>query len=343
MESLKDSVFKELTEKIDKIEKTPVLINLPSGLSKYAVEISNFLKDKGIENYIYADETFGGCDLPIHEAKQLKCETILHFSHTEFIKGKEIEGIRIIYVPVFIEYDTIAAVKVIKENITKHKFSAISLHAHLQYTHKLKEIAEKLEEHGIKVVLVKSPLERFEGQILGCETSSSYLANIKGAEVMVYIGDGMFHYYALLKDSPLEMPLLAYNPLTKETKFFSTKDKEKIRKQYYIRYGQIKSSKRLGIILTSKIGQHLRFGRNFNKIINEFESQGKEVYILIANKIDPNQLESFSPNIEAFINLACPRIEDDAHLYSKPIMSYTTYKKIESEINETSRTNKKSR
>ncbi len=343
MESLRDSVFKELTKKINEIERTPVLINLPSGLSKYAIEISNLLRNKGIENYIYADETFGGCDLPIQEAKQLKCETILNFSHTEFIKGKDIEGIRIIYVPVFIEYDVITAVNAIKENITKRGFSTISLHAHLQYTHKLKEIAENLEKHGVKVVLVKSPLERFEGQILGCETSSTYLANTKGAEVIVYIGDGVFHYYALLKDSPSNMPLLVYNPLTNETKFFSIKDKEKIMRQYYIKYGQIKSSKRLGIVLTSKIGQYLRFGRNFNKIINEFKSQGKEVYILIANKIDPNQLESFSSNIEAFINLACPRIEDDAHLYSKPIMSYTTYKKIESEINGTSRTNKKSR
>ena len=322
----------EVDEIIDVLkDKQPVMIQLPSGLSRYAVEISRYLEEKGIENYIYGDETFGACDLPLEECKRIGCKSILHFAHTPFLKENIIDGIHLYYVPLFVNYDVNDAANIIAEECKQRELNFISLHSPIQYAHKLEELKEKLLEKGLKVLLEKSPLQQYPGQILGCEVSSAILSKNKGAECLIYIGDGMFHYTALMRD--VDLPMLVYNPVTRDKKFIPLEEIHKFRKKYYMAYGAIESSKKIGILVSSKIGQYSRFSSSLEHIIEEFKRKGKEVFVFIGDKIDYNQISALSEGVEAFINLACPRIEDDKEIFPKPIISYTTYKKIEREIN----------
>ncbi len=74
---------KEVIESIKKNVKKgqKVLIQLPAGLRKYALEISKLVEEQGAIPLIWAGTCYGACDIPNY-----KCDVILHFGHKEMTK-----------------------------------------------------------------------------------------------------------------------------------------------------------------------------------------------------------------------------------------------------------------
>ena len=66
------------------------------------------------------------------------------------------------------------------------------------------------------------------------------------------------------------------------------------------------SSKEIGIIVSTKPGQNKL--EEAKKLKNKFPD--KNFYFILFDNIDYNQLENFN-FIEAWVNTACPRIEED--------------------------------
>jgi 2-(3-amino-3-carboxypropyl)histidine synthase len=96
--------------------------------------------------------------------------------------------------------------------------------------------------------------------------------------------------------------------------------RDKILKQRAISIGKLKDVRKVGIIVEIKPGQ--QFG-SANYLVKQFkEKTDKEVIVITMNELTPDKLMNFY-DIDAFIELACPRIAvDDFYKYEKPILTF---------------------
>jgi len=177
-------------------------------------------------------------------------------------------------------------------NINKFPIKKLPKKFFLVYTIQYKDIADKLKN---KFKSIKK-----SQQILGCSKLSTKLP-------ILYIGDGTFHITNLYtQNSKIYTYNIYNNKITKIPKSDIIKQKNKLKGKLSKFY----SSKTIGILVSTKKGQY-----NIviaNKLKKQLEKQNKKAYILISNNININELENF-PNIEFYINTACPRIQDDSN------------------------------
>lgn len=196
-----------------------------------------------------------------------------------------------------------------KEDITqiakKVKFKGkLGLVTTIQYVDQLKEVQKLFPESVIC------------GQVLGCDASRAARHN-EEVDAFLYIGSGKFH--------PLEVALqtkkkvICANPLTNEITEITKEEVELREKRIKGAYLKFLSAKKVGIIVTTKSGQGilplaLRF--KDSEIMKE-----KESFIFLCNTLNFNELENY-PDIECWINTACPRIAtEDNDKSTKPIIN----------------------
>ena len=89
----------ELDKAVQEIKKQNaklVLVQLPEGLKKEALQIKEKLKEHA-EIIISGSPCWGACDLAEAEAKEIGANLILHFGHIEFKTSK----IPTFYLPVY--------------------------------------------------------------------------------------------------------------------------------------------------------------------------------------------------------------------------------------------------
>ena len=95
--------------------------------------------------------------------------------------------------------------------------------------------------------------------------------------------------------------------------------KDKILKQRFISIQKLKGAENVGIIVEVKPGQ--KFGSQ-KYLYDKLKENGKNPIVITMNEMTPEKLMNFY-NIDAFIELACPRIAiDDFAKYNKPILTF---------------------
>ena len=95
--------------------------------------------------------------------------------------------------------------------------------------------------------------------------------------------------------------------------------KDKILKQRVISIEKLREAKNVGIIIEIKPGQ--KFGSP-KLLINKLKEKGKNPIVITMSELTPDKIMNFY-NIDAFIELACPRIAiDDFAKYPKPILTF---------------------
>ncbi|MBU2503561.1 MAG: 2-(3-amino-3-carboxypropyl)histidine synthase subunit, partial [Nanoarchaeota archaeon] len=94
--------------------------------------------------------------------------------------------------------------------------------------------------------------------------------------------------------------------------------RDKILKQRVISIDRLRDAKNVGVLIEIKPGQ--KFGSP-KKILQKLRDAGKNAILITMSEITPDKLMNFY-SIDAFIELACPRIAiDDFAKYSKPILT----------------------
>ncbi|MCK4429352.1 MAG: diphthamide biosynthesis enzyme Dph2, partial [Candidatus Aenigmarchaeota archaeon] len=257
-----------------------ILVQVPEGLKMQVVEIANGIKKEiKAEVFISGEPCYGACDLPLVEAEFLKCDAIIHFGHADFgVKTK----IPIIYSPIY--FDAILSDKS-KEELKKIKEEKLSVYSSEPFRKILDETEEYLSGAGKKVVDKKV--------ILGCSETKQ-----KG-EANIFIGSGKFH--------PLALKGKTYFLNLEKNKLEDLTDKirnEEMKKQ--ARISKFMEAKKIGILISTKPGQ---FYRDYEKLKNKLEKEGKEVKILILDEIRNEKLMGL--DFDCYLNTACPRILDN--------------------------------
>ena len=213
------------------------------------------------------------------------------------------------------------------------KHEKISLLSTVQHVHKLEEAKAYLEKHGKEVYIGKpASFEKacskqgiysiHPGQVLGCDASAAKEV-IDNVDCSLFIGTGRFHPLKIMLDT--DKPVFIANPLTNQVEELDEKHKELYLKKQAIRRAQAKEAKCFGILLSTKPGQ--MYESAIAKVQEIAKENGKEAIPLVFDTIDPQTLLNF-PQIDCYINTACPRIVEDQERYPKTTVNYDEFLEI---------------
>lgn len=159
------------------------------------------------------------------------------------------------------------------------------------------------------------------GQVIGCEAHNA-LRIKDNVDNYLFIGTGRFHPIEIALATNKDIYLL--NP---ESGNFSKITLKEIDDYVKRRQGILKkflAAEKIGVIITIKPGQyHAKQYFTIEKklaMVKKLKAlKNKEVYVFITNNISVNELENY-PNIECWVNTACPRMKDD--FLGKPVINY---------------------
>lgn len=203
-----------------------------------------------------------------------------------------------------------------KENIKK-----IALFAATQFS-EISDVEKQMGELNIEILKTKAARTSDKMQILGCDCyKDSYEDNIiEECDLIVYIGDGLFHPKALLlsqiKQKQIKQVMI-FDPIQKKMNFISEKDIEKQILRIKRNLKMFVSAKKIGILVTVKPGQ--QYLNPAIRLKEKLEESGKKAFVFIDDNLDLMKLENY-PFIDAWVNTACPRIGTDDIVHTEKVI-----------------------
>ena len=297
-------VFQEIEEK----NPASVSLNGPDGILPQVQDTAkNITKKFGIPAYVLADTTWGTCDLNSNGSKVLGAEIQFNIGHTINTETYE-ENLILIDAYDDIEFDSVA-----KKCAEILKGKTISLVTDSQHLHQVDKVEKILTENGITVKIGKGKGQLNDGQVFGCEF---YPATDLKKEVDAYVFLGQSNFHASGIALSTNLPTYVLDPYFNEVREV-TEFAQKLKKKATLAIYKAAEAKTFGVIVGLKEGQ---LSKVFAlKIKEELEAEGKEVQLFALTDITNDRLRNLK-GIDAFIQVACPRISTD-NQFDKPVLS----------------------
>lgn len=286
-----------------------ILVQLAEGIKQNATEIQKEIENLGIEVIFSGETSWGACSIAVQEAEALNVDLIVHFGHAKFIDS----NFPILYVEVKDELNLNPILKKSLDNLKD--FKKIGLSYSIQHRHDIENIKKFYEDNRKEIILSKKlGLVAYEGHIVGCQYSG-LKAIEKEVDCFVIIGNQFHSMGAVLS---VEKPVILIDVYNDDVRSMEGL-RNKILKQRVISIEKLKEAKNVGIIIEIKPGQ--KFGSP-KYLIDKLKEQGKNPIVITMSELTPDKLMNFY-YIDAFIELACPRIAlDDFAKYNKPILTF---------------------
>jgi len=296
-----------------------ILLQFPEGLKQHALTYAQEYERKGDEVIISAEPSYGACDIPIYEAKLLKCDKIVHFGHTKYMDIREIP---VEYVIIKADVDVKGVMKEVLKKIAEKGYKKVGVITNASHLHQVSDIKEILREGGVEPFTAKGSIRcDNEAQILGCDVSA--LNKIRGkVECILYFGAGYFHALApgAVEDYTLP-PVLWVDPYSKEVKWID-EELRRIQKKRKIALAKAYEAKTFGILVSTKIGQYGL--ESAHEIKRAIEKEGRKAVLICGGTFDFTSLNNFT-DVQCFINTACPRLIDDQNKLRVPIINASDF------------------
>lgn len=180
----------------------------------------------------------------------------------------------------------------------------IGLITTVQFVDYIPKIKQALKD---KKVFIGKGKQVHKAQILGCDAGSAEIIKNK-VDSFLYIGTGKFH--PLIVGVRTAKPVFTLNPITGEFKKIEKQEITNYQKRKKAALVKFLHADTVGILVSTKSGQHYA-PKDLKPLEKKYPK--KKFYVFIAETIDYNQLENF-PFIQAWVNTACPRIEEDIRI-----------------------------
>ncbi len=287
-----------------------VALNGPEPLIPKIQTVSNNIEKKyNITSYIIGDKSWGSCDLNTHAAEMLNADILFNIGHTITIEnfGDKVYMIN--------AYDDVSFDKIAFKcaRALKSQFSNISLVTDSQHLHQINKVKKIFEDNDFTVISGKGKGQLYDSQVFGCEFHP--LHNIRSEiDAFIFLGQSRFHSIgvALSTDKPTYM----LDPYFEEFVLINP-EAEVVKKKAILSVYKALDARKLGIIIGLKEGQFANIkALEFKK---ELTKLGIEVQLIALTDISNEILENFK-EIDAFIQVACPRLGTDNY-FSKPVLS----------------------
>lgn len=299
---------KKIFQEIKNRKSVSVALNAPDGLlPKVQQTASNVMKRFGIPAFVLADPTWGSCDLNSNGAKVLGTSLLFNIGHTINMESFEKNVIMID------AFDDISFEKVAKKSINVLQGKKISLLTDSQHLHEIEPVKKILEEGGITVVIGHGKGQLNDGQVFGCEFYPAKEIE-EQVDVNVFLGQSNFHAagVALATNKPTYVLDPYFNEVREVSEFA-----KKLQKKATLAIYKAAEAETFGIIVGLKEGQISKLSAL--KFKRELEKEGKSVQLIALTDITNERLKNLK-GIDAFIQVACPRISID-NQFDMPVLS----------------------
>ena len=293
---------------IEARKPTSVALNGPDGLLPKVQDLTLRISKKyGIPAYLLADTTWGTCDLNSNGAKVLNAEILFNIGHTNSMETFEKNVIMID------AFDDISFDRVVEKCTKLLQGKTISLITDSQHLNQIESIKNVLEENGVNVKIGKGSGQLNDGQVFGCEFYPA-TEMIDDVDANVFLGQSNFHAagVALATNKPTYILDPYFNEIREITDFA-----RKLQKKATLEIYKAVDAETFGVIVGLKEGQISKL--TALKFKKELESAGKIVHLIALTDITNERLRNLK-DIDAFIQVACPRISTD-NRFDKPLLS----------------------
>jgi len=299
-----NTIFKVIQER----KPVSVALNGPDGILPKVQETAMKIMSRfGIPAYVIADTTWGSCDINANGAKVLSAEILFNIGHT--ISMQVFEN-NVVLIDAFddISFDVVAqkSAEVLKEK-------TVSLVTDSQHLHQIESVKKILEDNGVLVKIGKGKGQLNDGQVFGCEFYPAVELKDQ-VDANVFMGQSNFHAagLALATNKPTFVLDPYFNEVREVTEFA-----QKIQRKATLSIYKAAEAKTFGIIVGLKEGQISK--TTALKFKRELEKEGKTVQLFALTDITNERLRNLK-GIDAFIQVACPRISTD-NQFDKPVLS----------------------
>lgn len=299
---------KTIFQIIEERKPVSVALNGPDGILPKVQETAvNIMNRFGIPAYVLADTTWGTCDLNSNGAKVLAAEILFNIGHTINMQSFEKN---VIMVDAFddIPFDGVAL-----KCAEMLKGKTVSLVTDSQHLNQIDSVRTILEKNGIQVKIGKGKGQLNDGQVFGCEFYPALEVKDQ-VDANVFMGQSNFHASGLALST--NKPTFVLDPYFNEVRDV-TEFAEKLQRKATLSIYKAAEAKTFGIIVGLKEGQISK--TTTLKFKRELEKEGKSVQLFALTDITNERLRNLK-GIDAFIQVACPRISTD-NQFDKPVLS----------------------
>lgn len=299
-----NAIFKVIQER----KPVSVALNGPDGILPKVQETAMKIMSRfGIPAYVMADTTWGSCDINANGAKVLSAEILFNIGHT--ISMQVFEG----NVVLIDAYDDISFDAVAQKSAEILKEKTVSLVTDSQHLHQIESVKKVLEDNGVLVKIGKGKGQLNDGQVFGCEFYPAIELKDQ-VDANVFMGQSNFHAagLALATNKPTFVLDPYFNEVREVTEFA-----QKLQRKATLAIYKAAEAKTFGVIVGLKEGQISK--TTALKFKRELEKEGKVVQLFALTDITNERLRNLK-GIDAFIQVACPRISTD-NQFDKPVLS----------------------
>lgn len=316
-----------------KADISHIALQMPEGLLLYACTIADIVQrfSPSVQTVsIMGDVTYGACCVDDLGAQALGADLLVHYGHSCLVPVTH-TAIPCLYVFVEIQIDVPHLVDCFCETLPPG--TNVEVMGTVQFRSAVTQAAKLLKERNYPTHIPQAkPLS--PGEVLGCtapggladscttssqdEEEANADTSNKNNKVMLFIADGRFHLEAAMIANPT-LAAYRYCPYSKKL----TEESYETTKMKDIRYSNIekaRSAKTFGIVLGT-------LGRQGNPAILSHVRQilranRKTYFVMLLSEIIPTKLQLISKNVDAWIQIACPRLSVDwGHFFDRPILT----------------------
>lgn len=299
-----ETIFRTIEER----RPASVALNGPDGILPKVQETATKIMNRfGIPAYVIADTTWGSCDINSNAAKVLSAGILFNIGHTI---SMQVFDNNVVLIDA---YDDVSFDLVAKKCAELLRGKTISLVTDSQHINQIEPVKKIFEENGVQVKIGKGKGQLNDGQVFGCEFYPA--VEIKDqVDANVFMGQSNFHAAGLaLSTNKLTFVLDPYFNEVREVTDFA----QKIQRKATLAIYKAAEAKTFGIIVGLKEGQISK--TTALKFKRELEKEGKAVQLFALTDITNERLRNLK-GIDAFIQVACPRISTD-NQFDKPVLS----------------------
>ena len=287
-----------------------VLVNAPGGLLRQTKELMERVKERyGVTSILSGDSCFGICDTVDDDVEKLQADLALHIGHNAAVTAV---GDSTYLVDAVDDVEFGEVVDVAAKALAPYR--RLGLATFSQHLHQLQPVKEKLESKGFQVSVGKKNNLMLEGQVFGCDFSTSYPIR-DGVDAFAFLGESEFHAVGLALATG--KPTFMLDPYMIEVTDMQAAADER-RKRAVLAVYKALDARVFGVITGLKEGQKM-LGRS-RWISKRLEMNGRKVIQLAMRDITAERLGPHR-EIDAFIQTACPRISIDGFTFDRPVLS----------------------
>lgn len=287
-----------------------ILVNAPGGLLRQTKELVERVKEKyGVTSILSGDSCFGICDTVDDDVEKLQADLALHIGHNAAVT--EVGE----YTYLVDAVDDVGFEDVV-ETAAKRlaAYRRIGLATFSQHLHQLEPVKKRLEAEGFQVVVGKGNNLMLEGQVFGCDFSTSFPVRDQ-VDAFAMLGESEFHAVGLALATG--KPTFMLDPYMNEVTDMQEAADER-RKRAVLSVYKALDARVFGVITGLKEGQKM-LGRS-RWITKRLEMNGRKVVQLAMRDVTAERLAPHR-EIDAFIQTACPRISIDGFTFDRPVLS----------------------